>query len=170
MEETRLHKNKSLAIHSEQSGESMTVMVDEESFEFERVFELENELRADVDGRRKTFFVAHDNKDTAYVFYEGRQYVFESEQEDHYGAGGLIAEEGDYVSAPMPGTVIKINCAEGDVVAENDTLVIVEAMKMENLLRSPVAGTVARVHNKEGDLVDAGAPIVEIEANPQPEP
>jgi len=164
MEQTLLHKNKSLTIRVEQSGESLTVMVDGQPFEIEKTLELANELRAEVDGRRKAFFIARKSSEEVFVFYDGRQYVFQVEQEGKYGPGGIQVEAGNYVASPMPGTVIKINCAEGDEVAENDPLVIVEAMKMENLLRSPVTGTVSKVHKKEGDLVDAGAPIVEIES------
>jgi acetyl/propionyl-CoA carboxylase alpha subunit len=164
MEETLLHNNKSLSIRLEDSGESMTVHVDGHAFAIGHVLEFGNELRAEVDGRREDFFVCRDGNDGIFVFYRGRQYIFKAVRESQYGHGGIQAEAGDYVAAPMPGTVIKINCTEGDRVAENDTLVVVEAMKMENLLRSPISGTITKVHNKEGDLVDAGAPIVEIEA------
>jgi biotin carboxyl carrier protein len=163
MEENLTHKGKSLTIRVEQSGDSCAVAVGDVEFAFQKELELANEFKALVNGERKTFFIARNRNDVAYVFYEGRQFVFESKADAQYGSGGVLTEGGDFVSSPMPGTIIKITCTEGDVVAENDTLVIVEAMKMENVLRSPVAGTVAKVNYKEGDLVNAGSPIVELE-------
>ena len=74
------------------------------------------------------------------------------------------AEESAAVCPPMPGMVVKINVSEGDTVRRNQSLAIVEAMKMENELRSPIDGRVRRVHASAGDLVDTGNPIIELEA------
>jgi biotin carboxyl carrier protein len=67
----------------------------------------------------------------------------------------------------MPGKVVKLLVAEGDLVEMSQPLVIVEAMKMETPLLSPAAGTIRKVHFAEGDLVDAGKPIVEVDAAEQ---
>ena len=69
------------------------------------------------------------------------------------------------ICPPMPGMVVKINVSEGDTVRRNQSLAIVEAMKMENELRSPIDGKVSRIHASAGDLVDTGKPIIELEAN-----
>jgi len=61
--------------------------------------------------------------------------------------------EGHPIKAPMPGTVIRYEKKEGDSVAEGDTVVILEAMKMENSLTTPVAGTVKAIGFSEGDSV-----------------
>lgn len=60
------------------------------------------------------------------------------------------------VEAPMPGLVVKVLVAEGDEVVEDQGLVILEAMKMENEIRSPVAGTVRRVGAAAGQAVNLG--------------
>jgi len=67
------------------------------------------------------------------------------------------------VVAPMPGRIVKVLVAPGDVVAARQGVVIVEAMKMENELRAPRAGTVAAVHVTEGMSVDARAVLVVLE-------
>lgn len=67
------------------------------------------------------------------------------------------------VIAPMPGRVVKVLVAPGDVVAARQPLVIVEAMKMENELRAPRAGTVAAVRVSEGQSVEAHAVLIVIE-------
>jgi acetyl-CoA carboxylase biotin carboxyl carrier protein len=66
------------------------------------------------------------------------------------------------VNAHITGTVWKIQVAVGDSVAEGDTVVILESMKMEMPVESPHAGKVSAVLVKEGDAVEEGAPLVEI--------
>ena len=147
-----------------QSGSQSTVSIDGHGFSVERLFTGTNELKVLINGKPCTFYLARE-KDTTYVFFNGRQYLLNDRSGYQYSVyTGTTAEDGIYyVSSPMPGKIIKIQCAEGDAVGSSDTLVVVEAMKMENALRSPLSGTVRKVHNKEGDLVDAGVPIVEID-------
>ena len=64
------------------------------------------------------------------------------------------------VVAPMPGRILKVLVKKGDAVAARQGLVVVEAMKMENELRSPKAGTVVDVRVSDGTLVEAGAVLV----------
>jgi pyruvate carboxylase subunit B len=66
--------------------------------------------------------------------------------------------------APMPGLVVKVEVAEGDEVFPGQGLVIVEAMKMENELRSEAHGRVTRVGVEAGDPVDKNQVLVEFEA------
>ena len=73
------------------------------------------------------------------------------------------AAEKSAVTSPMPGTVIKVLVAPGDRVAARDTLVVLEAMKMETPLVSPYDATVRAVHVAEGDRVTGGAVLVELE-------
>lgn len=67
------------------------------------------------------------------------------------------------VKAPMPGIVVKHFCEVGDKVTIGDKLVIVEAMKMENLLKAPVGGIVKTIRAGEGTVVEKNALIIEIE-------
>ncbi len=66
------------------------------------------------------------------------------------------------LSAPMPGTVLRVLVAEGDRVGARQPLVILEAMKMETPIASPYEAIVERVHVREGDRVAGGAPLVEL--------
>jgi biotin carboxyl carrier protein len=70
--------------------------------------------------------------------------------------GALEAEGRQQVFAPMPGKVIRILVQEGDQVETGQGLLVVEAMKMQNEIRSPRGGTVERLHVKEGQPVNAG--------------
>jgi acetyl/propionyl-CoA carboxylase alpha subunit len=67
------------------------------------------------------------------------------------------------VTAPMPGTVIRLEVAPGDAVRARQPLVILEAMKMEILVHSPFEGTVTAVHVAAGDRVAGGTLLVELE-------
>ena len=74
------------------------------------------------------------------------------------------AHAGSAVTAPMPGTVIRVEVAEGDPIDARQPLVVLEAMKMEIPVHSPFEGTVSAVHVGPGDRVAAGALLVELDA------
>jgi acetyl/propionyl-CoA carboxylase alpha subunit len=78
---------------------------------------------------------------------------------DHRSAAG----EQSIVTAPMPGTVIKLLVEEGDSVRARQALLVLEAMKMETPLTSPYDAVVRAVHVAEGDRVAGGAALVELE-------
>jgi len=67
------------------------------------------------------------------------------------------------VRAPMPGKVIKLSVAEGESVRKNQTLAIVEAMKMENEIKSPHEAKVRKIFVAAGELVDSDRPLLELE-------
>lgn len=69
---------------------------------------------------------------------------------------------GETVESPMPGNVWKVLVKEGQAVKDGETLIILEAMKMENEIPAPCDGTVASVHVKEGDAVNGGDILVSI--------
>ncbi|MFQ5794737.1 MAG: acetyl-CoA carboxylase biotin carboxyl carrier protein subunit [Candidatus Bipolaricaulia bacterium] len=60
------------------------------------------------------------------------------------------------ITAVMPGLIVKVEVTEGQAVSEGDSLVIIEAMKMENQIRAPCAGIVKRIDVAEGEEVDGG--------------
>jgi acetyl-CoA carboxylase biotin carboxyl carrier protein len=66
------------------------------------------------------------------------------------------------VNAHITGTVWKIEVKVGDAVAEGQTVVILESMKMEMPVESPAAGKVTSILVKEGDPVEEGAAVVEL--------
>ena len=75
-------------------------------------------------------------------------------------ASGKFSLEGPQrIDAPMPGKVVRVMVKVGDEVAEGQGLVVVEAMKMENELKSPKAGKVTELHAVEGAAVESGAKL-----------
>jgi acetyl-CoA/propionyl-CoA carboxylase biotin carboxyl carrier protein len=75
------------------------------------------------------------------------------------GSGGGSGE----VAAPMQGTIVKVNVEVGQTVAVGDSVVVLEAMKMENQIAADKAGKVAKVNVKQGDTVGSGDVLVVIE-------
>ncbi|MFK7935615.1 MAG: acetyl-CoA carboxylase biotin carboxyl carrier protein subunit [Saprospiraceae bacterium] len=67
------------------------------------------------------------------------------------------------ITAPMPGLVLSIETKVGDTVEKGDALLILEAMKMENVLKSPGTGTVKSIEVTQGAAVEKGALLVVLE-------
>ena len=87
-----------------------------------------------------------------------------------FPAPGAVTTSGGLV-APMPGKVIDVRVAVGDSVRAGDTLVVLEAMKMEHPMRAPEDGVVAELRVAVGDQVENGALLLVVapaeEAAPQ---
>ena len=81
------------------------------------------------------------------------------EEHERFPPPGSQLAAGSLV-APLPGTVVKVPVGAGDLVAAGDTLVVIEAMKMEHEVRAPVAGRVGEVDVAAGDQVEAGRLLV----------
>jgi len=110
--------------------------------------------------------VIDDDDDSIAVMMDGR--LFETRVLDERALlllqrrGGLSSGSGE-VHAPMPGLIAVVNIAAGQTVAQGDTLVILESMKMQNELKSPIDGIVAAIHVEAGQAVDKNSLLVEID-------
>jgi biotin carboxyl carrier protein len=79
-------------------------------------------------------------------------------------ASGKFTVEGKQtLTSPMPGKVVKVLAKVGDEVKEGQGLIVVEAMKMENEMKSPKDGKVTEVHVVEGQAVEGGAKLASVE-------
>jgi acyl-CoA carboxylase subunit alpha len=74
------------------------------------------------------------------------------------------SEDPGSLHAPMPGKVLRVLIGVGEHVEKNQTLLVLEAMKMEHTIRSPSNGMVTRIDHGEGDQVEAGTVLVVVEA------
>ena len=75
-------------------------------------------------------------------------------------AAPVVTGAGEPVTAPMPGTILKVNVTQGQAVKAGTVLCILEAMKMENEIMAPKDGTVTQVVVAKGATVDTGAPLL----------
>ena len=72
------------------------------------------------------------------------------------------AKSDNHVTTPMPGRIVAINVEVGDTVEAGSTVLVVEAMKMENPVHAPVAGTIKAIYASEGDNVNPDECLMEI--------
>ncbi|MBR5804553.1 MAG: biotin/lipoyl-binding protein [Clostridia bacterium] len=70
---------------------------------------------------------------------------------------------GNAVSSPMPGNILAVNYKAGDRVKSGDTVMILEAMKMENEILAPADGTIKDVFVQKGASVETGTPLFAME-------
>ena len=102
--------------------------------------------------------------DRILVAVEGQVYEFSTAQagrgrERKSQAGGWEPE----IRSPMPGKILEVRVGQGDEVEANQTLVVLEAMKMENALASDAQARVKTIHVASGELVELGQILVELE-------
>ncbi|HNP76743.1 MAG TPA: biotin/lipoyl-binding protein [Cyclobacteriaceae bacterium] len=77
------------------------------------------------------------------------------------GMQGGTSGKVNNIKAPMPGLIIDLRVKVGDAVQPGDALLVLEAMKMENVLKSPGAGTIRNLKIKKGDTVEKGQVLIE---------
>ena len=84
---------------------------------------------------------------------------------DPLSADASGAAAGGRLSSPLPGRVVFVSVAPGDSVSAGQTLMVIEAMKMEHAITAPASGSVETVHFAEGDQVDEGLELLVLSAD-----
>jgi len=115
-------------------------------------------FRVRIGDRTETLHVVA-NGDAVHVFWAGRAYTLRRET----AASRPAAASAGALEAPMPGRVVTVEVAPGDAVTRGQTLLIIEAMKMENAVRAPRDGRVLKVEVAAGSRVVPGQRLVELE-------
>ena len=123
-----------------------------------------NEHTFEIDARPNRLWVngqlAHTVKvgDDWWVHLDGAIHILTIYE---HGAGGSSDEDG--MTAPMPGKILEILCGVGDEVEEGQTLIVMEAMKMEHRIAANSPGSITAIHHEVGEQVDAGSTLIDIE-------
>ncbi|WP_246004782.1 acetyl/propionyl/methylcrotonyl-CoA carboxylase subunit alpha [Nocardioides marmorisolisilvae] len=128
-----------------------------------RVVELSAEnhvLELEVDGVRHRI-TANVQRGVLEAVHQGQRFVFE--RPDPFAEHGPAEGDGSLLS-PMPGTVLAVDVTVGDQVEEGQRLGVIEAMKMELVLKAPFAGTVSQVGAATGDQVQLKQLLFSVEA------
>jgi biotin carboxyl carrier protein len=99
------------------------------------------------------------------VWAGGRRHTLSlSDPRDRAGSGSRVSAAGPVeIRAQMPGKVIKLLVDQGSTLEAGQGVIIVEAMKMQNEMKSPKNGTVVKIHAAEGSTVAAGEALMVIE-------
>jgi biotin carboxyl carrier protein len=97
--------------------------------------------------------------------YDGAyEFALQDPRKALLAAAGGGASAGGTLTAPMPGKVVKLLVKEGESVQEGQTLLILEAMKMQNEYKSPSAGVVTKLYVGEGSTVETASAMAELKA------
>ena len=75
----------------------------------------------------------------------------------------VVTKNTKIIKCPMPGLVISIDIEQGQIIEDGDKLCTIEAMKMENIIRSEVAGVIKKIHCKEGESLSTDQIMIEFE-------
>jgi 3-methylcrotonyl-CoA carboxylase alpha subunit len=115
-------------------------------------------------GRREIVYVAGPATDR-WVFWNGQTFRgdFRPGRLQPAPGAGRQGAQPTALTAPMPARVGKIAAASGSRVRKGDTVIVLEAMKMELPIRAPADAIVRAVHCREGDLVQAGVVLMDLE-------
>ena len=120
---------------------------------------IRKDVTAEVNGRRVT--VALWVPDDEVELPARPQSTALKPRRQHHS--GVVGSGSGTVRVPMQGTIVKINVAQGQRVEAGETVVILEAMKMENAVNAERSGVVKKIHVATGDSVSGGDAVVEIE-------
>ncbi len=137
----------------------------EKNFEADIQYVSPHEISVLIGNRSYRVFLTKD-KDRRFFWIEGDSFIVEEPAEEAAGfkEGEERTSEGTIlIKAPMPGKVIKVCVSEKEAVHKNQTLAIVEAMKMENEIKASVDGTIKVIHVSADDLVDSEKPLIELD-------
>jgi len=119
--------------------------------------------RVERDGRADIVYVAGPASDR-WAFWNG--FIFRSDlASSSNGSHSHVRTRtvAPSLDAPMPATVVKVLVAAGATVKKGETVLVLEAMKMELPIRAPADAVVTAVHCRVGDLVQAGAKLIELD-------
>ena len=111
-----------------------------------------------IENKKHRVTVAREGE-KSYVLFEGQTYKL-VESEDEFA--NIDSLRDDSLNAPMPGRITKILVKVGDFVKPKERLLVLEAMKMENVVSSPFAGTVTKIFFKVNEQVKEGEPLIKI--------
>jgi biotin carboxyl carrier protein len=117
--------------------------------------------RVETDGQAHVVYVA-GTPANRWAFWNGRVYRGSHTETAPAAQSRTRADAHQELTAPMPATVLKVLVTAGSQVKKGETLVILEAMKMELPLRAPADASVTAVRCREGELVQPDAVLVEL--------
>lgn len=155
MEKKFLINNETINVSNiTKSKDKVSFELDGKFYEFSLTHQATNELSIERD--QKNNHLRYKNGLTRIA---GRQYKVEKEQLKRGGSG---SDDHGSLKSPMPGKILKLSVSEGAEVVKGETLLVMEAMKMEHSLKAPCDCTVDQFLFKEGELVEGDIELIAI--------
>jgi len=143
------------------AGKSYRVTMGDKTVDVEILGTQDGKLDLLIDGERVTAYVSSDNA-KRWVTINGRT-VLLTKSSGTQRSGGKHEHSGE-MTAPMPGQVRAVNVSEGDIVTKGQTLMVLEAMKMEMKIQSPCDGTISSLSVKAGQTVEREQMLIIVES------
>ncbi len=144
------------------TGKTYRAAFGEKTMEVEILQAKEGRLDLLIDGKHLTAFVSSENA-KRWVTVNGETRVLTKPAGAKRKSAGH--EHASELAAPMPGQVRAVNVSEGDSVTKGQTLLVLEAMKMEIRIQAPRDGKVMKLFVQQGQTVEREQALIEIEAN-----
>jgi biotin carboxyl carrier protein len=113
----------------------------------------------EIAGKRHRFYVLH-HRDSTTVWLDGRTYYLP--RTHNTGSGHASASGSGEVTALMPGKLLRVEVAVGDVVSEKQPVALMESMKMESALYASKTGRVSEIRCEPGQVLDMGQVVMVI--------
>ena len=121
-----------------------------------------DEILLNIDGRVHDVIVTANN--TSYTVYvNGRRFQIEKKSALQILGAKTEKQRKANVNTSMPGRIVKILMKEGDAVEEGQAVLILEAMKMQNEIKSPQQGRISKICPQAGESVETGALLFTID-------
>ena len=142
------------------AGKSYRVDIGEKTVDAQILSAADGRLDLLIDGKHVTAYVSSDQA-RRWVTVNGRTLVFSKSGAGRRSGVGLHHAAGE-LTAPMPGQVRTLNVKEGETVTKGQTLLLLEAMKMEIRVQSPQNGVVKKLMVVQGQTVEREQTLIEI--------
>ncbi len=168
---------------------SLEIRLNDRVSNVELVSKENNQIEIKVDGREYKLDAVRVEDGVYSILLNGKSYtveLIEGEQSKKYNVNTLYRsfdleiidaetryllsrnknlndEQGNTISSPMPGKIVKITVKAGEKVKQGQTVIIVSAMKMESEYKTGKAGTIKEIYVREGDTIEGNQPLITIE-------
>ena len=146
------------------SGKMYRATLEDKTVEVEiiRVNAERGQLELLIDGERVTAYVSSDGAQR-WVTVNGQTFVLTKSSGVRSRGKGLGHDHASELAAPMPGLVRSVNVEQGGSVSKGQTLLVLEAMKMEIRIHAPREGVIKKLLVKQGQTVEREQVLIEIE-------
>lgn len=143
-------------------GKMYIVTLGDQTIQAEVLSSSDGKLELLLDGKRVTAYVSTESA-KRWVTINGQTFVLTKSSGVKKSGHGHYHSAGE-LTAPMPGQIRTVNVSEGDTVTKGQTLLILEAMKMEIRIHAPLDGVVRKLFVKQGQTVEREQMLVDIQS------
>lgn len=154
------HISESYIVDLIPSGNFYRAAIGKKTFDIKILHADGGKLELLIDGERVIAFLSIDGA-KRWVTINGQTFVLTKQSGSRKREGGQQHAAGE-LTAPMPGQIRAVNVSEGETVTKGQTLIILEAMKMEIRIQAPMDGIVSKLLVKQGQTIEREQKLIEI--------